>query len=112
MTLDITNRYAKTLSSQGARPTQAPDWIDDIDNPYLHGLYAPVTTEVDGEDLHIEGELPKDLNGAYFRNGPNSAHAPLNRYHWFEAMKLRVWKKRRKCGWEKEGRWRAGRCLR
>jgi len=82
--LEITRRYGKTLSPTGAPPADAPAWIEDIDNPYLHGLYAPITTEHTVEDLPIEGELPADLLGAYFRNGPNSRYAPLNRYHWFD----------------------------
>jgi carotenoid cleavage dioxygenase len=32
----------------------------------------------------LEGEIPTDLYGGYFRNGPNNAFAPLNRYHWFD----------------------------
>lgn len=62
----------------------APGWIDDIDNPYLHGLFAPTTEEISSDDLEIDGEVPKDLFGAYFRNGPNNHHRPTNRYHWFD----------------------------
>nr|MCH9815152.1 carotenoid oxygenase family protein [Actinomycetes bacterium] len=36
------------------------------------------------DDPRIDGELPKDLTGAYFRNGPNNKFAPTNRYHWFD----------------------------
>jgi len=82
--LEITTRYGKSLSASGLRPTLAPDWIDEIDNPYLHGLFAPITTEAAAEDLPVEGTLPADLRGAYFRNGPNSRFAPKNRYHWFD----------------------------
>ncbi len=84
--LPITRRYGKSLSTSGARPTDAPDWVDAIDNPYLHGVFAPTRTEVDtgiGE-LVVEGDLPRDLFGAYFRNGPNNRYAPKNRYHWFD----------------------------
>ena len=35
-------------------------------------------------DLPVVGSLPTDLNGAYFRNGPNNALAPTDRYHWFD----------------------------
>ncbi|MFT5685429.1 MAG: carotenoid cleavage dioxygenase-like enzyme [Myxococcota bacterium] len=82
--LEVTQRYGKSLSAAGLRPDLAPGWIDDIDNPYLHGLFAPVTGETAAEDLPVEGELPADLRGAYFRNGPNSRFAPKNRYHWFD----------------------------
>ena len=82
--LEITRRYGKSLSPSGIRPTGAPNWIDRIDNPYLDGLFAPTTAEISTEALPVEGALPRDLNGAYFRNGPNSRHAPKNRYHWFD----------------------------
>jgi carotenoid cleavage dioxygenase-like enzyme len=82
--LPITARHGKTLSTTGRRPTDAPAWIDTVDNPYLHGVYAPTTREEAFVDLEVEGELPQDLVGAYFRNGPNSVYAPKNRYHWFD----------------------------
>ena len=53
-------------------------------NPYLNGLYAPVQKEVAAQDLSVVGELPRDLNGAYFRNGPNPQHAPSGMHHWFD----------------------------
>ena len=62
----------------------APDWIYHIDNPYLHGVYAPVTREVSQGGLQVEGELPKDLRGAYYRNGANPQFAPGGRYHPFD----------------------------
>ena len=45
-------------------------WIYGLDNPYLHGIYAPTTLELNESGLHVEGEIPKDLQGSYFRNGP------------------------------------------
>ncbi|MEI6641128.1 MAG: carotenoid oxygenase family protein [Novosphingobium sp.] len=53
-------------------------------NPYLAGNFAPVTEEVTATQLAVTGELPKELNGRYLRNGPN----PLGdtdpaAYHWF-----------------------------
>ena len=62
----------------------APRWIYDLDNPYLHGVYAPTLDEMSVEDLPVLGELPADLVGAYFRNGPNPVHPPNNRYHPFD----------------------------
>ncbi len=84
MTLEISARHPKALSPTGQQPELAPDWIADIDNPYLQGLFAPVTTEIEASALPVEGELPRDLFGAYFRNGPNNRFAPTNRYHWFD----------------------------
>ena len=62
----------------------APAWIYGLDNPYLHGVYAPVTGEMSADALLVEGEIPADLVGAYFRNGPNPVHQPANRYHPFD----------------------------
>ncbi len=59
-------------------------WIYDLDNPYLHGVYAPTRDEMSVADLAVEGELPADLEGAYFRNGPNPVHPPKFRYHPFD----------------------------
>ena len=59
-------------------------WIYGIDNPYLYGAYAPTTLELSESGLSIEGELPTDLVGTYFRNGQNPIHQPGNRYHPFD----------------------------
>lgn len=60
-----------------------PDGINDC-NPYLHGLYAPQLQEFTALDLPVIGELPKDLHGAYVRNGPNPAAWPCAPHHWFD----------------------------
>ena len=53
-------------------------------NPYLSGNFAPITTETDIADLPIQGEIPRALHGALFRNGPNPQFAPApEKYHWF-----------------------------
>ncbi|TXS94229.1 dioxygenase [Parahaliea maris] len=59
-------------------------WIYQFDNPYLHGVYAPTCNELNVSGLYVEGELPADLEGAYFRNGPNPRFQPRNRYHPFD----------------------------
>lgn len=53
-------------------------------NPYINGLYAPVREEISARDLPVAGEIPRDLCGAYFRNGPNPAKAPAGMHHWFD----------------------------
>lgn len=81
--LPVVARHPKALGS--APPSDAPSWIAEIDNPYLHGHFAPTTIERGATDLVVsEGEIPRDLYGAYFRNGPNARYAPRNRYHWFD----------------------------
>ena len=57
--------------------------VNDL-NPYLHGLYAPVKDEVCAEKLAVIGEIPRDLHGGYFRNGPNPASPPKGMHHWFD----------------------------
>jgi carotenoid cleavage dioxygenase len=51
-------------------------------NPYLAGNFAPVADESDF-DLVVTGEIPADLAGAFYRNGPNPQFAPLGDHHWF-----------------------------
>jgi carotenoid cleavage dioxygenase len=53
------------------------------DNAFLQGYYEPLTFEADAPDLVIEGEIPKDLNGTFFRNGPNPQFPPEREYHFF-----------------------------
>jgi carotenoid cleavage dioxygenase len=53
------------------------------DNAFLKGYYEPLTTECTAPDLVIEGEIPKDLNGTFYRNGPNPPVPPKNDYHFF-----------------------------
>ncbi|MFK8049838.1 MAG: carotenoid oxygenase family protein [Halioglobus sp.] len=54
-------------------------------NIFLTGSTAPSGVECDAPDLIIEGELPRDLQGVYFRNGPDPVHPPREgqEYHWF-----------------------------
>jgi carotenoid cleavage dioxygenase len=55
-----------------------------LDDPYLRGLFAPVTDECTIEDLPIAGTLPADLEGIYVRNGSNPRFRPEGHYHWFD----------------------------
>jgi carotenoid cleavage dioxygenase-like enzyme len=51
---------------------------------YLSTNFAPVAEEVTAFDLPVIGELPKDLNGRYLRNGPNPITEPNPlTHHWF-----------------------------
>ncbi len=52
-------------------------------HPNLQGGFAPVQMECDAANLVVEGEIPLDLNGTFFRNGPNPQFAPRGEYHWF-----------------------------
>ena len=54
------------------------------DHPYLQGNYAPLRMESDLNDLIVEGEIPQDLYGSYYRNGPDPQFPPMGgNYHWF-----------------------------
>lgn len=54
------------------------------DNPFLNGNYAPWREEGDAYDLDVEGEIPRELDGALYRIGPNPHFKPRGRYHWFD----------------------------
>ncbi len=43
--------------------------------------FAPVATECAASDLPVRGELPPELNGTLFRNGPNPQFP--SDHHWF-----------------------------
>jgi carotenoid cleavage dioxygenase-like enzyme len=65
-----------------AAPTTPTTARLDPDRPWwLQGGYAPVTDEVDGTDLPVDGALPPELTGLYVRNGsnPRTGESP----HWF-----------------------------
>ena len=53
-------------------------------NAFLQGNFGPVRREADFGDLRVTGALPRELNGTYYRNGPNPAFEPKGRYHWFD----------------------------
>jgi len=61
-----------------------PAIIDSKGNPYLEGPHAPTREEIDALDLEVIGEVPRDLDGIYLRNGPNPRHDPLGVHHWFD----------------------------
>ncbi|MDH2427952.1 carotenoid oxygenase family protein [Sphaerisporangium sp. TRM90804] len=67
-------------------PQAVAEVLDDSGeaNPYLLGLYAPVHEQITAENLKVIGEIPRDLNGVYLRNGPNPRHPVRGRYHWFD----------------------------
>ncbi len=63
---------------------EMPLRITPDNNPFLTGLFAPVSREITADELSVIGEIPKDLEGVYLRNGPNPIFAPRGRYHWFD----------------------------
>ena len=70
MTIDETTTGADPTGASGSR--------------WLSGLYVPVHEELTAFDLPVVGELPRELDGRYLRNGPNPVDAPdPATYHWF-----------------------------
>ena len=53
-------------------------------NPYLLESYEPVVAESSFDDLTVVGEIPKEMNGVFCRNGSNPQFSPKGRYHWFD----------------------------
>lgn len=52
-------------------------------NPFLNFPYGPIQMECDARDLVVEGEIPADLCGTLYRNGPNQRFKPRGDYHLF-----------------------------
>lgn len=50
---------------------ETPIRIDPGQNPFLSGLFAPVSREVTSDDLKVTGEIPRDLDGVYRRPSIN-----------------------------------------
>ncbi len=55
--------------------TTSTDPTGVTDSRWLRGLYAPVHEELTAFDLPVVGELPRELDGRYLRNGPNPVGA-------------------------------------
>ena len=53
------------------------------DNTFLHFPWGPLQMECDARDLIVEGEIPADLQGSLYRNGPNQRFSPRGEYHLF-----------------------------
>jgi len=41
------------------------------------GSNTPRRMEIEVRDLEVEGEIPADVNGAFFRAVPDNAHPPM-----------------------------------
>jgi carotenoid cleavage dioxygenase len=56
-----------------------------FDHPYLSGHHEPVRFEATAPDLIVDGEIPKDLAGVFYRNGPEPLYPTREGdYHWFD----------------------------
>lgn len=53
------------------------------ENRFLQGAFAPIHQEYSHSKLEITGEVPQELNGSFYRNGPNVQFPPRGDYHLF-----------------------------
>lgn len=51
---------------------------------FLQGIWEPLKLECDIHDLVVKGKIPKELNGTFYRNGPNPQYVYSDKYHMFE----------------------------
>tara|TARA_B100000676_G_scaffold220439_1_gene217489 strand:- start:695 stop:2230 length:1536 start_codon:yes stop_codon:yes gene_type:complete len=83
--LPISALNVRMAAPDGTPPPDAPEWIWQFDQPYLHGPFAPTDVEYDADELEVEGELPANLSGAYVMNGPSQRFEPVNpKYHYYD----------------------------
>jgi carotenoid cleavage dioxygenase len=71
------------MSANAQRVEDAAAFADSGD-PFLSGNFAPIGEERTFENLEIVGTLPRELEGAFIRIGPNPQFPPKGRYHWFD----------------------------
>lgn len=64
----------------GPKVSGALEPVDPATIPALRGRFEPVSVEIEATDLAVNGALPRDLTGAYLRNGPNPRFPPLGSY--------------------------------
>ena len=75
-----------TLSSGTLLTGCADENADDKDAFWRQGNFPPVTEEVTVTNLKVEGSIPPDLNGYYYRNGPNSWKGPSKHFFFGDGM--------------------------
>jgi carotenoid cleavage dioxygenase-like enzyme len=54
------------------------------DNVFLRGIWEPLRTEYDINEPIVIGKIPTELNGTFYRNGPNPQYVYSKNYHMFE----------------------------
>lgn len=52
-------------------------------NKLLEGIFKPWSAESAINDLIVIGEIPHELDGVFFRNGPNPQYVFSEKYHFF-----------------------------
>ena len=75
---------AAHLGMGGALLPRLADAAPNPPNPYLEHGYAPVADELSVDNLIVRGEIPREIAGAYLRNGPNPAYPPISYTYPFD----------------------------
>lgn len=81
------------------------------DHPQLRGNFAPLRMECDIDDVIVRGELPRDLDITYYRNGPDPQFPPVGDYHWFAGdgmlhmFRIQDGRVRYRNRWVRTGKW-------
>ena len=74
-----------TLSETGSKIEASPSVARPTDYPTCHGGFENLDQEFDYWIEDLEGDIPKDLRGTFFRNGPGRQSIGGMRYgHWFD----------------------------
>ena len=72
------DQFHRLVDCSGGRNTRKkPQLIKTDSENEPNGLIEAV-------NLPVIGEIPRDLDGVYLRNGPNPQFPPVGRYHWFD----------------------------
>ena len=85
------------------------------DHPQLQGNFAPIRMECDVDDVVVRGELPRDLDITYYRNGPDPQFPPRHDHHWFAGdgmlhmFRIQNGGVRYRNRWVRTGKWQAER---
>lgn len=58
----------------------------DADAFWRSGNFPPVTEEITETALKVDGAIPSDLNGYYYRNGPNNWKGPSKHFFFGDGM--------------------------
>src|SRR5690349_9742041 len=53
-------------------------------NVFLKGIWAPLRFECDVDDPVVIGDILKELNGTFYRNGPKPQYVYSAKYHMYE----------------------------
>src|SRR3990172_3608164 len=77
-------KHGNDYIKNGLNPREATMSNSLPNNIFLNGIWEPLVSECDINDPIIVGEIPKELNGTFYRNGPNPQYVYSENYHMFE----------------------------